>query len=137
MAKQMELARQQASSAEVLSTIETPTAEPESPLITQQESVTSNIQETEAMSGSPEEQDAFKQLADYLTKSISEKKKASAVVGELRMASMMGMFSKESMDQVLNRDFDELVSIMSEIHGNLKTPKARTYMRAIVDGLKG
>ena len=89
------------------------------------------------MSLSPEEQDAFQQLADYVTKSLSEKKKASAVVGELKMASMMGMFSKESMNQVLNRDFDELVSIMSGFHGNLKTPKARTFMRAIVDGMKG
>ncbi len=141
IAQQMELNRQQMSNADIIDVdadaVEMPTVEVEPPVVTQEKSIPTPTQEANAMSLSPEEQDAFRQLADYVTKSLSEKKKAPAVVGELKMAGMMGMFSKDSMTQVLNRDFDELVSIMSGFHTNLKTPKARTYMRAIVDGMKG
>lgn len=94
----------------------------------------SNIEMESTMT--PAEQDAFKQLADYVNKSISEKKKASSVVNELKMASMMGMFSKEDMSNVVNRDFEELVTIMSGFHSNLRTPKARTFMKTIVEGMK-
>ena len=92
--------------------------------------------EESSMELSPEEQDAFKQLADYVQKSLSEKKTASAVVNELRMAKMMGMFSEASMNSVLGKDFEDLVNIMSTYH-NLRTPKARTFIRNVVDGLKG
>jgi hypothetical protein len=147
MAQRIELARQQqmveASSGLQVATdqgeILEQTTEPQavealSPQVT--EDYTENLigKESDAMATS--DQDAFKQLADYVDKSLSEKKKAGSVVNELKMASMMGMFSKDDINTVLDRDFEELVSIMSGFHSRLRTPKARTFMKSIVDGMK-
>ena len=147
MAQRMELARQQQmveanSGLQVASDqgeiIEQPTesqaVEALSPQVT--EDYTENLTEKESDAMATSDQDAFKQLADYVDKSLSEKKKAGSVVNELKMASMMGMFSKDDINTVLSRDFEELVSMMSGFHSSLRTPKARTFMKSIVDGMK-
>ena len=148
MAQQIELARQQQMAE---STPEEPQITPQQDEIVEQptdaqtvevippqdtEVFTDNLTPKEPEAMTPSEQDAFKQLADYVNKSLSEKKKAGSVVNELKMASMMGMFSKDDINTVLNRDFEDLVSIMSGFHSNLRTPKARTFMKSIVDGMK-
>jgi hypothetical protein len=150
MAQQIELARQQSQTTEPpepnlqVETViadeptEIPQADVENTLHPNPnvEPLPQNINTEMESEMTPAEQDAFKQLADYVNKSISEKKKANSVVNELKMASMMGMFSKEDMSNVVNRDFEELVTIMSGFHSNLRTPKARTFMKTIVEGMK-
>jgi hypothetical protein len=150
MAQQIELARQQSQTTEPsepnlqVETViadeptEVPQAGVENTLHSSPnvEPLPQNINTEMESEMTPTEQDAFKQLADYVNKSISEKKKANSVVNELKMASMMGMFSKEDMSNVVNRDFEELVTIMSGFHSNLRTPKARTFMKTIVEGMK-
>lgn len=150
MAQQIELARQQSQTTEpsepnlqvetviVDELTEIPQADVENTLHPNPnvEPLPQNINTEMESEMTPAEQDAFRQLADYVNKSISEKKKANSVVNELKMASMMGMFSKEDMSNVVNRDFEELVTIMSGFHSNLRTPKARTFMKTIVEGMK-
>ena len=82
------------------------------------------------------ESDGYKQLADYLKKSLDEKKSASGIVGELKMAQMMGYFSKETLREVVSRDYDDLLQILSGHHNSLSSPRARLVLKEVLKGLK-
>jgi len=80
--------------------------------------------------------EGYKKLADYLKESLDAKKTASGIVGELKMALMMGMFSKDTLSEVLSNDFDTLVGILGGYHGELKSPKSRILLKDVLKGLK-
>lgn len=80
--------------------------------------------------------EGFKKLADYLNGALNDNKNASAIVGELKMALMMKMFSRETLNEILAEDFDTLVETVGNYHSRLKSPKARLVMKDVVKGLK-
>ena len=80
--------------------------------------------------------EGFVKLADYLHGAISEKKSAKAIVGELKMARMMGMFSQDVLNEILATDFDELVGTLSGVHDSLRSPKARLILKDVMKGMK-
>lgn len=81
------------------------------------------------------ENDGYTQLAEYLDKSIADKKSASSIINEIKMALMMGMFSRDVLNDVLATDFDELVRILSDIKPSLRSPKARITLKAVMEGV--
>ena len=80
--------------------------------------------------------EGYVKLADYLNGALDENKNAKAIVGELKMALMMKMFSREVLNEVLAEDFDTLVGIVGEIHPRLKSPKSRLILKDVIKGMK-
>lgn len=99
-----------------------------------------SIEEEPLMSDSvnptPPPSEGFVKLADYLNGALSEGKNAAAIIGELKMALMMKMFSKDTLNEVLSEDFDSLISIVGGVHPRLKSPKARLVLKDVVKGMK-
>lgn len=85
----------------------------------------------------PDAGEGFAQLADYLDKAMKEKKSSQAIIRELKGALMLGMFSRDVLNEVLAKDFDELVTILSSHKSSLHSPKARVTLKAVMDGMKG
>ena len=79
--------------------------------------------------------EGYIKLAEYLSDSLTQKKSAKAMVNELKMAKMMGMFSQEILEDVLSQDFDQLVSTLSGIRSNLRSPKSRITLKSVMEGL--
>ena len=98
-------------------------------------------QEESTMSDNPENTDAstpsegYVKLANYLNGALDEGKSAKAIVGELKMALMMKMFSRDVLNEVLAEDFDNLVSIVGGVHSRLKSPKSRIILKEVIKGL--
>ncbi|MHA1961404.1 MAG: hypothetical protein ACW99U_14375 [Candidatus Thorarchaeota archaeon] len=80
--------------------------------------------------------EGYRQLADYLNTALSEGKQPSAIVSQLKMAQMMGMFSKETLNSVLAEDFDTLLEKLGAIHPALKRPKSRVALKSVLEGMK-
>jgi hypothetical protein len=80
--------------------------------------------------------EGYVKLADYLNGALNDGKGAKAIVGELKMALMMNMFSRDVLDEVLSEDFDTLVEIVGGVHARLKSPKARLVLKDVVKGMK-
>jgi hypothetical protein len=80
--------------------------------------------------------EGYVKLADYLNGALEEGKDASGIVGQLKMALMMKMFSKDVLNEVLSEDFDTLVDIVGGVHPRLKSPKARLVLKDVVKGMK-
>jgi hypothetical protein len=82
------------------------------------------------------EADGYTQLAEYLDKSLSEGKNAGKIVGELKMALVMGMFSRDTLNELLAEDFDVLVERVSAIKPSLRSPKSRKALKTVMDGMR-
>lgn len=108
--------------------------EPQQPL-TETETFESP-QQAESSEEDMSDKDGYTQLAEYLDGCISAKKKPEAIVGEIKMALMMGMFSKDVLNEVLAVEFDDLVERLSAVKPSLKTPKARVTLKAVMDGVR-
>ena len=80
--------------------------------------------------------EGYVKLADYLNGALEEGKNAGAIVGELKMALMMKMFSRDVLNEVLAEDFDTLVGIVGGIHPRLKSPKSRLILKDVIKGMK-
>jgi len=93
-------------------------------------------EETPMSENSEAPNEGYVKLADYLNKSLDEGKKASSIVAELRMALVMKMFSRDTLNEVLAEDFDTLVEIIGGVHPRLKSPKSRIVLRDVMKGLK-
>ena len=137
--QQEELARQQ---QEV--PVQTPPQEVEQVVLDQNDQpITIEIDESQVLNLNESETDmanqsneGYKKLADYLKEAVEAKKTASGIVGELKMALMMGMFSKDTLNEVLSNDFDTLIGILGGYHGELKSPKSRILLKDVLKGLK-
>ena len=82
------------------------------------------------------DQDGYTQLAEYLEKSISERKSASGIINELKMALMMGMFSRDTLNEILAEDFDTLATRLSDIRPSLRSPKSRKILKTVMEGMR-
>ena len=80
--------------------------------------------------------EAFKKLADFLGEGIAKKKTSSAMIRELKMAEMMGMFSAEAKQAILSEDFEKLHSELVQHNERLKTPRGRKTALEVYRGLK-
>ena len=80
--------------------------------------------------------EGYVKLADYLNGALGEGKNAKAIVGELKMALMMKMFSRDVLNEVLAEDFDTLVETVGGIHPRLKSPKSRLILKDVIKGMK-
>ena len=83
-----------------------------------------------------EDMDAYSKVADFINTAISSGKSVSKAAGEIRLARTMGVFKKEHLEQVLNTPFEELVNTLANKQPSLRTPRARKYMKELVDTLK-
>jgi len=90
----------------------------------------------EPMSNDSSSNEGYKKLAEYLNTAIKDKKSAGRVSGELQMALSMGMFSRDTLNEVLSQEFDTLVEILSSHESSLKSPKARILLKSVMDSLK-
>lgn len=93
-------------------------------------------QEELHMELTPNETEGYSKLADYLFEAMKANKKPSAIVKELKMALMMGMISRDMIDDVLSKDFNDLVGIMQMFHPDLATPKSKIALKTIMEGMK-
>ena len=82
------------------------------------------------------ETEGYGKIADYLAESVAKKKSASAMINEIRMAKMMGMFSQDMLTSFLSREFDGLVTELSALQPSLRSPKARITLKSVMEGLK-
>ena len=80
--------------------------------------------------------EGYVKLADYLNGALNDGKNAKSIVGELKMALMMNMFSRDVLNEVISEDFDTLVDTVGGIHPRLKSPKARLILKDVVKGMK-
>ena len=142
MAEQMQQSRQQAEAeVEVVDIDNTPVAEyqipageayvdvPE-PAVQTEEPIMVDSNEGNAPS------EGYVKLADYLNGALNDGKNAKSIIGELKMALMMNMFSRDVLNEVLSEDFDTLVEIVGGVHSRLKSPKARLILKDVVKGMK-
>jgi hypothetical protein len=145
MARQMAVLRQPAPApAPVRQPTPAPVPAPEEIVsepvdIPQGEDITDATPEQEEVSVSTENiegGEGFAQLADYLDKAVKDKKSSQAIVRELKGALMLGMFSRDVLNEVLAKDFDSLVSILSSHKNSLHSPKARVTLKAVMEGMK-
>lgn len=104
--------------------------------ITPPQTQTEELSEMSENTPSSQPSDGFIKLADYLNGAIAEKKNAKAIVGELKMARVMGMFSQDVLNEILATDFDELIAIVSGVHGSLRSPKARLILKDVMKGMR-
>lgn len=119
--------------------VEAPLAPETPPTFTEEEMQPPQTQEISEMpenTPSSQPSEGFVKLADYLNGAIAEKKNAKAIVGELKMARMMGMFSQEVLSEILATDFDELITIVSGVHESLRSPKARLILKDVMKGMR-
>lgn len=80
--------------------------------------------------------EGYVKLADYLSGALNDGKNAKSIVGELKMALMMNMFSRDVLNDVLSVDFDTLVETVGGVHPRLKSPKARLILKDVIKGMK-
>lgn len=79
---------------------------------------------------------AFKQLAEFLAEGVRNRAAASSLIGKLKMAEVMGMFSTEDRLSVVNTPFEELHAELVKFDPTLRSPKARKTAMAVYKGLK-
>lgn len=114
-----------------------PTPTSEQPIIEEWESpIQATKTEEEVTEMSEDSNDGYKKLAEYLNTAIKDKKSSQAIVREIKGALMLGMFSKETLDEILAKDFDELINTLSTYKSSLHSPKARVTLKSVMEGLK-
>ena len=52
------------------------------------------------------------------------------------MALVMGMFSRDTLNELLAEDFDVLVERVSAIKPSLRSPKSRKALKTVMDGMR-
>ena len=93
------------------------------------------IQEESVVAISERDQ-AFKRLAEFIAEGVRNKAASSSLVGKLKMAEMMGMFSKDDRLTVVLTPFDELHADLVRFEPTLRSPKARKLAYAVYRGLQ-
>lgn len=100
------------------------------------ENPTTTTDREEPMSDQAAGGEGYEKLAEYLDKAMSDKKSAQTIVREIKGALMLGMFSRDVLNEVLAQDFDTLVGILSGYKSSLHSPKARVALKQVMEGLK-
>ena len=111
----------------------------EQPIEELSENIETSVEDTQptqeaVMSNTPNE--GYAQLADYLHKALKDKKSSQTIVREIKGALMLGMFSKDTLNEVLATDFEVLITNLSAHQSSLHSPKARVTLKSVMEGLK-
>jgi len=145
MAQQLEMARVQTPSPSPILAPKNIQAVIEEPLdnplenqvpITLDENPILEPKENGEMSNESTTNDGYAKLADYLNTALKDKKSAQAIIREIKGALMLGMFSQDTLNEVLATDFDVLITRLSANRSALHSPKARVALKTIMEGLK-
>ena len=105
-------------------------------ILTEHSEIPITQQETEEANVSSEKDEAFKKLAEFLAEGVRNRAAPSSLIGKLKMAEMMGMFSTENRLSVVNTPFEELHAELVKFEPTLRSPKARKTAMSVYRGLK-
>jgi hypothetical protein len=82
------------------------------------------------------EMEGYSKVSEFISASLKDNKPVNKAAGEIRLAKTMGMFKREHLQSILSMPFEDLVENLSQTQPSLRTPRARKYMKELLDKLR-